>query len=508
MMTSTPNKRPTLYHLEVCRPDGSVHLHPLYAEHVLIVGSSSACGLKLEGRTIAGMHCSMEALEAGLRIRDWSSDGGTFVDGRLINEELMVQPGSEIRIADYRMTLKSVASQYLRKTEVAQLVPPVVAVGELKSNVHIGAISGARVSAETGALKSNHSQSQKAESMKCGDTSLMSQPASSSDTSAAEWNRDFDPWDSIEDETSRNGAASSDYARDSFSDNTADLLQIEVEFLRAELADRDLRLSELENLSTWEDAAPSESETLDRQEAEQLVSRLEQLLLELEERDTQISTLTGLLRASEEAIEAADEERQQMETWIGEVERRVSVHQDEWHAERERLERSMEELTQQRDRAEQRFSTGDGASASGGARDELLQQIRDEYTLLKTKFIEGEQEREQLRGELAASRETDSAQQLAAAVDAALREERLALAQEKATIARLKSELARQQEDLKSTSMRGDAQADSADLRIRAFREHLREIHETEPRQVRVPTFSERMAKLVRKLEGRPLDTD
>jgi hypothetical protein len=47
------------------------------------------------------------------------------------------------------------------------------------------------------------------------------------------------------------------------------------------------------------------------------------------------------------------------------------------------------------------------------------------------------------------------------------------------------------------------------DYRIRAFREHLREIHETDPKPAtNKDTMSHRLGKLWRKLNGTPLDTD
>ncbi len=504
MSPATDNSQTILMSLEVFRPDGAVFQHELKPGHVLIVGSSAACGLRLDGHTVAGMHCSMEADEIGIKIRDWSSDGGTFVDGGRVDEEMYVQPGAEIRIADYQIAVKGVAVRAIPQFEAVAVSPPAEVVIETEDH------SPGQIEAIDSEPQTNTTLSEPIEQTipLAEDTAAVQV-----NSSPPEWNRDFDPWDSTDendpfDSVEQPSSAVSAYDRETFADDTTELLQAELEFLRAELAERDARLSALECLPMTDVTDQSAVDTISRDEAETLVGRLEQLLVELEEKDEQISTLSDLLRASEDAVEAVDEEREQMETWIGEVERRVSHWQEEWHAERDRLTQSVDELTQERDRAEQNLASGSDAGPSSTARDELLQQVREEYSLLKGKFLELEQDRSQLQTQLAESQVTDVEQRVAAIVDETLREERLVLAQEKATIARAKSELSKQQENIESQQQRGDVSADSADLRIRAFREHLREIHETEPRQVHAPSFSDRMGKLWRKLEGRQLDTD
>lgn len=516
MMSSTTDQSPTmLYSLQVFCPDGAVFRQELKPGQVLIAGSSAACGLRLDNRDVAGMHCSMEPDDIGIKLRDWSSDGGTFVDNGRVDEEMYVQPGAEIRIADFRIVVHGTALSSFRNTNAAAIESVPAAIKQSASeeltfhqpkehDVEPAPPVGAKTTCDPSPEVASNTPEPEYEQM---------------EPSTPAWNRDFDPWD-IPDESdpfdvadvaeTRSPAASPPaYDRDAFCDDTSDRLQAELDFLRTELAERDARLSELENISPSSFDVDAQVDTISTEEAETLVSRLEQLLAELDEKDEQIATLSDLLRTSEDAVEAADEERQQMETWIGEVERRVGQWQEEWHAERDRMQLSIEELTEQRDQAEQRLTSEGAAGAANPSRDRFLQQLREEYSLLKEKHLQLEQDRDLLQSQLAQAGAADIEQRVTAAVDEALRVERLELAQEKATIARLKSEVAKQQEELESRSLRrGDDQADSADLRIRAFREHLREIHETDPRPVQAPTFSDRMGKLWRKLEGRPLDTD
>ncbi|MEZ6144541.1 MAG: FHA domain-containing protein [Planctomycetaceae bacterium] len=504
MFSATDTAQSLLITLEVFRPDGVFFRHELKPGHVLIVGSSAACGLRLDGYSVAGMHCSMEADEAGIKIRDWSSDEGTFVDSCRVEEEMYVLPGAEIRIADYRIVVKGVSLKATPKSESVAVTPVSKIVIQAEEDSFQHDDSG-RVEVSSEELP---------EDLRQQVASLLAETEESdSDTTTPEWNRDFDPWDETFESdpfeaVEQHEPAVSAYDRGTFADDTTELLETELEFLRAELAERDARLIALESFPGTDESQLETVESISREEAETLVGRLEQLLVELEEKDTQITTLNDLLRASEDAVKAADEEREQMETWIGEVERRVSQWQGEWHAERDRLQKSIEELTRERDRAEQNLTSGAANGPSNSAREGLLKQLREEYSLLKTKFLEVEQDRNQLQSQLSGSRATDSEQRVATVVDTTLREERLALAQEKAAIARMRNDLTKQQEQFTSQIQRSEKGSDSADLRIRAFREHLREIHETDPRPVHTPTFSDRMAKLWRKLEGRPLDTD
>jgi hypothetical protein len=144
----------------------------------------------------------------------------------------------------------------------------------------------------------------------------------------------------------------------------------------------------------------------------------------------------------------------------------------------------------------------------GHAAEKLIQELRAQYAHLQAAHQELEQEKNRLLVRVEVGEIADVEGQVRVAVDDALREERLQLAQEKATLARERSVLLKQQAELQDLLQRKAQSADSADHRIRAFRDHLREIHETEPHMKQGPTLSKRLGKLWRKLEGRPLDTD
>jgi chromosome segregation ATPase len=237
-----------------------------------------------------------------------------------------------------------------------------------------------------------------------------------------------------------------------------------------------------------------------REEVETLVGRLEQLLMELEQSDERISTMTELLRVSDEANVASQEELAQMESWIGEVERRVREWEDEWHAERDVMEKTIDGLTAERDRAESRSGAPDQA--------ELIQELREHAQSLQARLQQTQAERDDLNKRLEAADVTSIEEQVAAAVEVAMREERLQISQAKAEYARERADLAKQREELTSRESLSLSEPDIADVRIRAFREHLKEIRDTEPNGRPAPSLSQRLGKLWRKIDGKPLDTD
>lgn len=484
--------------LQVCAPDGGVRTHELPEGQVLVIGTSPACGLRLDARDIAGMHCTLEFNDGAITVRDWSTEAGTYLDGTRVDEQTVRSGQFELRIAAYLIKCHLVTGAD-RKRSAAET-------------------TGSQVAGRTAVPSEDRGAPVTADSRRCRtpnppiEIDEKSTPDDAWDADD-EWDRDFDPWHALNPaENAADGEAEANRsprpAPAGVHDDTSDLLQAEIEFLRSELAERDERLRTLEELATGHHLNELPEEPVDSAEVEKLVGRLEQLLEELEQSDARIAALSEMLRTAEDAVQAADQEREQLEDWLDEVDGRVGQWEQEWHAERDSLHRQIAELTQERDRAEQQLAAGGTDVASGAASDRLVRQLREQYSRLKEAFLKMEKERDQLRARLQEVSVADVEQKIAAAVDTALREERLQLAQEKAAIAREKAALAKKHEELQAQLDRKGQAFDSADHRIRAFREHLREIEEQEPARRQGPTLSQRMGKLWRKLEGRPLDTD
>ena len=87
--------------------------------------------------------------------------------------------------------------------------------------------------------------------------------------------------------------------------------------------------------------------------SEELVQRVDDLLAELAEHDERVATMQELLQAAEMQNEAQAEERNCLETWVGEIEQRIGERESEWQAEQDALRGRLEEVSEERDRAQQ-----------------------------------------------------------------------------------------------------------------------------------------------------------
>lgn len=452
----------------------------LPAEDAIVIGASPACGIRLQGDGIAAMHCTISFEQGQLVIEDWDTGAGTYIDGKRIAREVTVPPGTSFTIGDYTVctSLDGAKSPSLvAAPTVTAVVPPPV---DVEKTVEV---DPPRVGPPA---------------------PPRNQYAPAADTSADNDDAYDDVWDTPAD--TEGGRFNTTPSVSSYApvegvtdDDTLELLRIEVEFLRAELAERDAHVSGLERRS--DDAGSGDEDLPDREEVEALVGRLEDLLAELDHSDERLKTMTELLRTSEDANAASEEERTQMEAWIGEVERRVRQWESEWHAEKDTLTKRVTELTAERDAAE----------SHGGSREsvEIIQTLRHEITRLEQESAERLKERDTALQRIEEADVDSIEQRVAAAVESAMREERLQVSQAKAECARERAKLAQVQEELASQKSVSVSEPDIADVRIRAFREHLKEIRASEPdSRPAAPSMSQRMGKLWRKIEGRPLDTD
>ena len=161
----------------------------------------------------------------------------------------------------------------------------------------------------------------------------------------------------------------------SWDEETNSMMQEEIELLQSEVAERDARIQEL--TAVLDNAGEPVAE-VDVVEVENLMSRLDDLLNELSHGDQRIRSLEELLRSAQEANQAEQDERQQIEKWLNDIECRLSERQSEWVAEREVLLRRLEEHKQQRDELYQQLDQAAASSQAEvphGALQKLQQQV-------------------------------------------------------------------------------------------------------------------------------------
>jgi hypothetical protein len=69
----------------------------------LLVGYEADCDLRPSGSLISRHHCVFKRDEYAVRVRDLGSTMGTFVNGRRISSEVILNPGDEVMVADIRL---------------------------------------------------------------------------------------------------------------------------------------------------------------------------------------------------------------------------------------------------------------------------------------------------------------------------------------------------------------------------------------------------------------------
>lgn len=487
------------------------------ADETLIVGNGPSCGLQLHGSEVDPLHCMISLQGERIRVYDWNTSSGTCVNGRRIEGEELIAPGDVIEIGSVRIRTSIGAPMAEAPEPTAEPCREATSSGATTGRDALADEPSLSESTTPDSVEANSFDAQSPASEPPPIESLTREfPATESsrrfdagdpidsvadldDAEAMSLSEEFDfgsapssrddgsagtPMDVLDDFlddaaelVSRKPAYSLD---PDLHDDTIELLKSEISFLQTELAERDAAIREYEQLVE----APREDDAFEAADpevdVEALVTRLEELLDELARSDERLSAMSELLRAAEDANEAEVEQRNQIEAWVAEIERRFQERESEWQAEREALEKKLAEVASQRDRIEQQLG-----QTGGGPSDQKLEahlkKLRQENTQLRSALEETRNQARTLSERLDEVNSRDDASRQQDAIDEALREERLQLAQERASLTRERAELAKLEEQLQRDRETMGAEGNAADQRIRAFREHLKEIHEKEP---------------------------
>ena len=270
-----------------------------------------------------------------------------------------------------------------------------------------------------------------------------------------------------------------------------ELLRAEIEQLQYELAERDAQLMEA-------GGADQPEAEVDDTATRHLVDRLEQLLDELQQSDGRMNALEELLQASEESTRAEQEERRQLEGWVADIETRIVEREANWKAETKRLQRRLDEVNEERTQLAERLKLAAESSSDPKSGPALLEHLRAENLRLQQALDQTDEERTRLDKQL---RELQVELSQSSDLETELRQERLLLAQERAAVTREQAELAAQRSELEHQPK--NRPACEIDDRVRVFREHLREIHDSE-RETRIEqTLTSRLARIWKRLETR-----
>ncbi|MDG2385427.1 MAG: FHA domain-containing protein [Pirellulaceae bacterium] len=509
-MTNEPTtivKKPCLSLSVIC-PNGSRNDHDLQDGGSLIIGSGGNCGLRLDGDEISAMHCVVQFNEGKVMVQDWCSDTGTMVDGHRITDEVHTDPGVQIGIGHYTLMTKldagseesvvktsEVVSEMGEETPLLELDEPLLEQEKEvveDQTIHAAFQADPWNQAECPNEADRLSDDLQAD-VESGTTSVrpMQKNTSSQDSSFVKG-------------TSSSGRRHRLTPDQAFNQETIEMLQAELEWTQAELAERDGQIAEMTSLIEFD--APEEP-SINKQEMEALVGRLEDLLSELERSDHRIRALEELLRAEQETSHAEQEERVQIERWLNDIEHRISEREAESRAERDMLTHRLVELREQLEESDRQIYEAAAVISPQTAHEGALQNLREENDRLSEELTSSREVHRQLEHRIESLQGTTAAENQQAVIDEALREERMGMAQERATLSRDRAELARQIAELQNEDLPRSAAL--ADQKFNAFRQTLKELHQEEDRgngSVK-PTLATRISSLWQRLDG-PTDTD
>ena len=451
----------------------------------VMLGSGSNCGLNLDDPSVSSIHCVLRLHERALILQDWCSTAGTYVNGTKIEDEVTVAPSSVIKIAHFEIRFEN-------GNEDDYENPP--------------------TSSDDPAMPSE-SQSDEDRTPTVGDNSRDvgvsdEKSAGSSDPYAPESvvescvNPSMLEMTQVEPVRLPHPNALPDAAVDP---EMVELLRAELECLRAEVADRDQQLSELNDLA---EADATVAGLPDTPETDSLVGRLEDLLDELASSDQRIQALEELLRAEQDVVRTQDDEKQEIERWVGDIERRLTAREEEWRAELGVLESRVSQLQKERDEADLRVQNVDNGS---DVREEAIRSMRVDLDTAHQKLEDSEKKQRELESKLEQARQMSSGESAKEFVDQAIRDERLALSQERAALSRERAEFARSVTGTAAGREVGQKGMNEADARFNAFRQTLKELHqkdkESGTHSAAKRTLGQRVAELWKRLDG-PTDTD
>lgn len=458
-MIPAPNKDVAVT-LTASREDGERTTYQLAPGRSVLVGRSKDCGLRLDGKRLSPCHCLLSLEDGTLWVQDWASTDGTLLNGKPIDAKVSVGPNDQLGVGEYHISAV---------TSSSAILGGLGGVGNSTPHCHVSDEPRAAVNAEPEAAESY--------------------PA---DVEAAIWAQDelLEAAEFDERRYSQNASAN-----ESFEQETIALLREEIDALQGLLAERDAQLAE-SSAATGDSVANRDVEN-DEEDAAALLARMEDLLQEAACGDERVVLLEEMLRTAEEANQAEQEERQQLEAWVGDIERRIIQRDELRDAEVEALRGRLEDAIAEQERLQRQLqeaaSLGDAAKCYEQTLDRLQHQNKD----LQDKLAETASERAALMKRLENSTHRH---------DEAMREERAAIAQERAIVSRLRCELANKVADLENSPKPVSKAADEAATRLRALRDHLREIHLEEQQQEHQSqesaTLTSRITRLWKRLEN------
>lgn len=435
----------THYYFSVTCSDGTVGRFELEPGKNLFIGSSSNCGIRLPGQGLSPIHCHITQEDGNVFVKDWMSKGGTNVNGQRIDDATRLVPGDVITANGNTIRFES------RIDPVQRACMPSVNTIETISKVDGHDI-----------LNPEH-----AEDVHCFPQAVVADED------------DFFEFDFSEDEQEVMPVDG----------ETIALMQAEIDELRSAVAQRDAELA----LRTAQSISSDDwGNGINDDDNSKLLARLEELIDEANRSDERAAMLEELLHAAEDSNRSEQEERRQLENWVSEIESRIARREDEQSAEVEILRQRINDAAVQQQKMLKKFKDAIQANNASQQFDETIENLQAQNHSLQSELDQLRKERGSL---------IQKVEDLSVGQEKALREERASIAKEQAKLARMRYELSSKLAEIQASPQAGNTADQETATRIRALREHLREIHLQEKQEEKESSLSTRLSRLWRRLE-------
>lgn len=501
-MENTASNPPYLF----ITSEGSIPTtYPLEINNSLFAGSGSNCQINLQGEGVCPIHCMFWINEDSvLRVQDWNTDGQTLVNHQSVTAETVLNAGDRVTISQFEIT------PILTLEDHKMVSRTMMAFNVSNARDEQPAEQPQAIDSQTTSLDSEvepesaweepveHPASADAFADTVSPVDIEEETPmtedDSQDGSLPDWDSEL-PNDDWSKATGLDALPGLNDPMDSDSkDEEIELLKMEIEQLRFELSER-------ENETSFDEGPVHNDNPVDDDQTLQLVNRLEELLEELKVSDERVRDLEELLQYSDEAARAEKEERQQLESWVTEIEQRVSQREAESEAELNRVLSQLEEAQAQRQHVEMHFKKMLQSNDSNvtEASKEVIQRSRAQIEELQKKLAEANQQVEQL-GEKASHEDVEvKAKEELLEMEQKLMKMQVETSQERAEMARQRADLENLKDELES-KLAAAKNGDNADSRFQAMRQHLRDIHEEEKQaqeEKRQKSLSGRISRLL-----------
>ncbi len=435
-------------------PGGEYITRVLREGQTVSVGSDGTAELRLESEGVGGLHCLLSVIDGVVNVRDCYSQTGTYVNEARV-QDVDVNYDCEVRVGQNVIELKLRDSKPAPNTYSNPVVEP-------------DYTESADGQAESPTFEEEESENGLGvESIQLNDIAGLTSHLPVVDHSAKvasltiELEEAQAELEVLRERLDSRQLQNQAVASDPFQQEMIELLREEVLSLQEEL--RTNSATHLPEAAFVDHVDDEDLPT--REEVEKLVDRLEVLLSELHQKDENIRVLQDLVLAADNANQAEKDEREQLARWLGEFEERFELLSEEWQAENEQLKIKMKHLQEERTETQAALSAN-----STSAKTEALQRLTEN---LRTQITAAQEEMESAQHEIA-----NLKVKVKEAQGTVSREEEIRLSRERAEIARMRHDLEVKMQKAHADSEPSDREGgvlDEAELRLREFRDHVRE---------------------------------